>query len=179
MKRQELMWIFVCFALSLFTADVWASLVPDTGQTKCYNATVDIPCPSSGQPFYGQDAQYTSNPMSYTKLDGSGNALLDSAESWVMVKDNVTGLVWEMKNNKDGKPDYSNPHDADNIYTWYDSNPATNGGDPGTPGAGTCTEDFIKALNDANYGGNNDWRLPTIKELGYIVRIVGKVRFDQ
>ena len=169
MKRQELMWIFVCFALSLFTADVWASSVPDTGQTKCYNATVEIPCPSSGQPFYGQDAQYTSNPMSYTKLDGSGNALLDSAASWVMVKDNVTGLVWEMKNNKDGKPDYSNPHDADNIYTWYDSNPATNGGDPGTPGAGTCTEDFIKALNDANYGGNNDWRLPTIKELGYIV----------
>ena len=83
MKRQELMWIFVCFALSLFTADVWASSVPDTGQTKCYNATVEIPCPSSGQPFYGQDAQYTSNPMSYTKLDGSGNALLDSAASWV------------------------------------------------------------------------------------------------
>ena len=169
MKRQEIMWTFVCFALLLFTADVWASPVPDTSQTKCYNATVEIPCPSSGQPFYGQDAQYTINPMSYTKLDGSGKALLDSDTSWVMVKDNVTGLVWEMKNNKDGKPDYSNPHDADNTYTWYDSNPTTNGGNAGTPGADTDTEGFIKALNDANYGGYNDWRMPTISELAYIV----------
>ena len=154
----------------MFAGVAWAAPVPDTGQTKCYDVPGNvITCPSPGQALYGQDANYSIYPMSFTKLDGSGNALLDSAASWVMVKDNVTGLVWEMKNNKDGKPDYSNPHDADNIYTWYDSNPATNGGDPGTPGAGTCTEDFIKALNDANYGGNNDWRLPTIKELGYIV----------
>jgi len=33
MKRKELMWIFVCFALSIFTAVVWAAPVPDTGQT--------------------------------------------------------------------------------------------------------------------------------------------------
>jgi hypothetical protein len=74
-----------------------------------------------------------------------------------------------MKNSKDDKPDYNNPHDADNTYTWYDSNPATNGGNAGTPGTGTDTEDFIKALNDANYGGYNDWRMPTVKELAYIV----------
>ncbi len=60
---RKAMWIFVCFALYFFTADVWAALVPDTGQSKCYNATVEIPCPSSGQPFYGQDAQYNINPM--------------------------------------------------------------------------------------------------------------------
>jgi hypothetical protein len=107
--------------------------------------------------------------MSYTKLDGSGNTLLDSATSWIMVKDNVTGLVWEMKTNEDGVENYSDPHDADNTYTWYDSNPATNGGNAGTPGTGTDTEDFIKALNDARYGGYSDWRMPTIKELAYIV----------
>jgi hypothetical protein len=157
------------FIVLMVTAVAWAAPVPDTGQTKCYTNAVEIPCPSSGQPFYGQDANYNINPMSYTKLDGSGNALPDSATSWVTVKDNVTGLVWEMKTSKDGKRDYGNPRDADNTYTWYDSNPATNGGNAGTPGSGTDTEDFIKALNDARYGGYSDWRMPTIKELAYIV----------
>jgi len=159
--------ILVCFALLLFAAVSWAEPVPDTGLTKCSSPTVEIPCPSPGQPFYGQDANYTINPMSYTKLDGSGSDSVKS--SWVMVKDNVTGLIWEMKTNKDGKTDYNDPHDADNTYTWYDSNPATNGGYAGTPGDGTDTEDFIKALNDARFGGYSDWRLPTINELDSIV----------
>jgi len=157
------------FMILMFTVIAWAAPVPDTGQTKCYNATVEIPCPSSGQPFYGQDANYTINPPSYTKLDGSGNALPDSATSWTMVKDNVTGLIWEMKTNKDGVKNYTDPHDADNTYTWYDSNPATNGGNVGTPGDGTDTEDFIKALNDANYGGFSDWRMSTIDELSSLI----------
>jgi Protein of unknown function (DUF1566) len=160
-----------CFIILMFAVVALAAPVPDTGQSKCYNNTVEIPCPSPGQPFYGQDANYTINPMSYTKLDGSGNVLSGSATSWVMVKDNVTGLVWETKTNKDGVKNYNDPHDADNTYTWYDSNPATNGGNAGTPGTGTDTEDFIRALNDAHYGGYSDWRVPTIKELDYIISI--------
>jgi hypothetical protein len=125
-KRKELTGILGCFALLLFAAVAWAAPVPDTGQTKCYDTDGNvITCPSQGQSFYGQDANYSINPMSYTKLDGSGNALSDSATSWVTVKDNVTGLIWEMKNSKDGVKNYNNPHDADNTYTWYDSNPAT------------------------------------------------------
>ena len=166
--RKTLVSAFV-FIFLMVSAVAFAAPVPDTGVTKCYNATVEITCPSSGQPFYGQDAQYTIKPMSYTKLNGSGDTLRASATSWVMVKDNVNRLIWEMKTNKDGVKNYSNPHDADNTYTWYDSNPATNGGNEGKPGAGTDTEDFIKAWNDARYGGNNDWRLPTIKELDSIV----------
>jgi hypothetical protein len=168
-KRKELTGTLVCVALLLFAAVTWAVPVPDTGQTKCYNATVEIPCPSPGQPFYGQDANFSINPMSYTKLDGSGNALPVSATSWVMVRDNVTGLIWEVKTNKDGVPNHDDPHDADNMYSWYDSNPATNGGDPGISSNGTDTEDFINALNNAHFGGYSDWRLPTIKELAYIV----------
>jgi hypothetical protein len=101
--------------------------------------------------------------MSYTKLDGSGNALSGSATSWVMVKDNVTGLIWENKTN-DGTI-----HDKNKTFTWYDSNSATNGGYAGTPGDGTDTEDFIRALNSAHFGGYSDWRLPTINELDSIV----------
>ena len=58
-----------------------------------------------------------------------------------MVRDNVTGLFWEVKT------DDGSIHDKDNTYTWYDSNPATNGGNAGTAGEGTDTEDFIEALN--------------------------------
>jgi hypothetical protein len=151
------------FIILMVTAIAFAAPVPDTGQSKCYNATVEITCPSSGRPFYGQDANYSINHMSYTKLDGSGNTLSSSATSWVMVKDNVTGLVWENKT-VDGTI-----HDKNKTFTWYDSNPATNGGNAGTYNNGTNTENFIKALNDAHYGGYSDWRLPTIKELTYIV----------
>ncbi|MBF0259675.1 MAG: DUF1566 domain-containing protein, partial [Desulfamplus sp.] len=144
--------------------------VPDTGQTKCYDvAGAEISCPSQSQPFYGQDGNYSINQMSYTKLDSGGKDLPASATSWAMVRDNVTGLIWENKTNMDGRKDYNNPHDADNSYTWYDSNPATNSGSAGTKGAGDDTEDFITALNDSQFGGFSDWRLPTIKELGSII----------
>ena len=153
--------------LSVFA---FAGLVPDTGQTKCYDHLGnEITCPQPGEAFYGQDGNYTINPPSYTKLDAAGNDLADSAVSWVMVRDNVTGLIWEVKENKDGVKDYGNPHDAYNTYTWYDSNPETNGGDAGTPGDGTDTEDFLNALNSLNFGGFSDWRLPGREELRSIV----------
>jgi hypothetical protein len=66
-----------------FSFIVILSHLPDTGITKCYNNTSEITCPSPGQPFYGQDAQYTTNPMSFTD-NGDGT-----------VTDNVTGLVWQ------------------------------------------------------------------------------------
>jgi hypothetical protein len=58
--------------------------LPDTGQDQCYNNTVAIECPAPGQPFYGQDAQYVTNPMSFAvSPDG------------LTVTDNVTGLMWQ------------------------------------------------------------------------------------
>jgi len=137
--------------------------VPDTGQTKCYDNDSEIPCPRVGGDFHGQDGTYLINAPLYTKLDASGNDLPDTATSWVMVRDNVTGLIWEVKT------DDGSVHDKDNTYTWYDSNPTTNGGDPGTPGDGTDTEDFISALNTSQFGGLSDWRLPTIQEMTAIV----------
>ena len=50
---------------------------PDTGQTKCYDNDVEIPCPSPGQPFYGQDAQYQGPTRSY-----NGPRNLDSVLSY-------------------------------------------------------------------------------------------------
>ncbi len=170
MKRIESwepLWMFIFLMLGVAVSNVFAGAVPDTGVTKCYDNDGNvITCPSPGQRFYGQDANYTINPPSYTKLDANGNALPDSATSWAMVRDNVTGLIWEVKQNKDNIPNYSDPHDADNVYTWYDPS------DPLNVGAASDndTKDFLDALNSARFGGYNDWRLPTIKELAYLVR---------
>jgi len=126
--------------------------IPDTGQTKCYDADGNeiIPCPNPGEPFYGQDANYAPcNPHSYTKLDSNGNPLPDDAPwPWAMVRDNVTGLIWEVKTDDD-PPDI---HDKDNTYDWYDAQDV-----------------FIATINSQNFGGHNDWRLPTVKELSFII----------
>lgn len=127
--------------------------IPDTGQTKCYDSSGnEIDCAGTGQ-----DGEYSINEMSYTTLDGGS-----------MVQDNVTGLIWEVKTNKDGVKNYDDPHDADNTYTWYDPDPATNGGHAGTE-SDHDTKDFIDALNSANFGGYSDWRLPSREELRSIL----------
>ena len=146
------------FAFSGWFFDQW----PDTGQTNCYNESHEMfLCPEPGEPFNGQDAQFQGPINSYTKLAEGGIELPDTAtqtDGWIMTRDNITGLIWEIKTDDNGI------HDKDNAYTWCDTNPATNGGDEGTCGA-TDTEDFITALNDANFGGFSDWRLPDINAL--------------
>ena len=62
-----------------------------------------------------------------------------------MVRDNVTGLIWEVKTD-DGSID-----DRDDTYSWQDAQDV-----------------FITQLNSNNFGGYSDWRIPTIKELAYL-----------
>jgi len=133
----------LCLATTAFTGPI-----PDTGQTKCYNDTAEITCPAPGEDFYGQDAQYVNNPRSYTKLDAGGNDLPDTVASWAMVRDNVTGLIWEVKT------DDGSVHDRDNTYNWDDAQNV-----------------FIAELNSTSFGGYSDWRLPTIKELASITNL--------
>jgi hypothetical protein len=83
-KLSALVFYSVIIAVTLILPRmVFARPVPDTGQTKCYDNTQEIPCPNSDQPFYGQDAQYTNNPHSYTDLENG------------VIQDNVTGLMWQ------------------------------------------------------------------------------------
>ncbi len=57
--------------------------VVDTGQGKCYDNSAEVTCPTEGQSFYGQDAQYDGNTPDYTD-NGDGT-----------ITDNVTGLMWQ------------------------------------------------------------------------------------
>jgi len=143
--------------------------IPETGQDLCYDNAGEITCPDSGSAFNGQDGNYFINPPSYTKLDSSGAELPSDASSWAMVRDNVTGLIWEVKKSKDGQTDYADPHDADNYYTWFDNDSETNGGDVGTAGDLNDTKDFISSLNNERFGGFDDWRLPTVLEIASII----------
>ncbi len=148
-SRQKCFGSLIMLVLLVLLGGVFSpafAALKDTGQTKCYNDTVEIACPSQCQDFYGQDAQYTGTQPSYTKLDATGNALPFSATQWAMVKDNLTGLIWENKTT-DGSV-----HDSGKLYTWTEAQNV-----------------FIPQLNAANFGGHNDWRLPTLEELRSIL----------
>jgi hypothetical protein len=165
MKNRLLFGLVVLVMVGFGAVSGFSWPVPDTGQTKCYDDKgneID-PCPSPGEPFYGQDGNYKINPPSYRKISQNGQDLPDSASEWLMVRDNVTGLIWEVKT------DDGSIHDRDNVYTWCDSNPSTNGGAPGTPGDGTDTEDFLDGINLQAFGGYSDWRLPTPEEIQSIM----------
>ena len=56
----------------------------DTGQTACYGQTSAVSCPSAGQAFHGQDAQYTGFSASYTL-----------SQDTLTVLDNNTRLTWQ------------------------------------------------------------------------------------
>jgi hypothetical protein len=81
--------MLVCFLILLvFTAipglPLHAYTLPDTGQTKCYENTKEIPCPQPGEAFCGQDAQYQGPPMAYrdimTRSLATVNGLLSLAD---------------------------------------------------------------------------------------------------
>ena len=156
----------------------------DTGIDWCADFnTNNLDCPVSGWP--GQDGDFGRDALArdgqldkvgagaagfdFTKLDANGNDLPVTAMDWSCVRDNHTGLIWEVKTDDGGL------RDKDNTYSWYDPDSDTNGGDAGDQDFGSCvgsdcdTSSFADAVNARGLCGASDWRMPGFDELVSIV----------
>ena len=193
----------VCAACA--TAQTPTRPLNDTGQVTCYNATTATGTVSPATPapevpgFEGQDCTHgaamydargamnkvgasSTKGRDYTKIANDGSVLPASATlgpnatDWACTRDNVTGLIWEVK-----VDDPTHLRHSGHTYTWYDTNAAVNGGYAGTPdGIGcngtlaqcntTAFRNAVNALTGANrLCGASDWRLPTANELQSLV----------
>lgn len=130
--------------------------IPHTGQVECYDDEgKKIHALKRGKRFYGQDGTCKSNPMSFTKLREHGKEI-DRALTWDqglrMVRDNNTGLIWEIKS-----PVTADINFGRNKYNWDDA------------------REYIAQLNKRGFGGLDDWRLPNREELRSIADYSGCV----
>ncbi|MBB1077631.1 DUF1566 domain-containing protein, partial [Rhodoferax sp. 4810] len=152
-------------AAKTVTATFITAGLNDTGITKCSNVdTSNLDCSVTG--FPDQDAEHGSNSFNFTKLDASGNPLPATATNHVCVRDNVTGLIWEVKTDNT-IPDL---RDKDHTYTWYSTSAGgTASGTTNCYNSGRCdTEKFVADVNTAGLCGYFDWRMPAVKELAGI-----------
>ena len=120
----------------------------------------------------GRDFNTTTNSdddghagFSFTRLNSDGTNYTESGtysdKPWFCVLDNVTGLIWEVKDiTTDG-----DIRDTDTQYTWYSS--TDTGSSTGTAGDDTNfnTEELITKVNSLELCGQTNWRLPTASEL--------------
>jgi len=116
-------------------------------------------------------------PPSFSKIDAGGNQLPTDAVSWNCVRDNNTGLLWEVKTNDRGL------HSKWHTYTWFNPDERQNGGVEGREGEpdditcgspavvkeGCDTAKYVAAVNAAGWCGHKDWRLPSVDELASLV----------
>lgn len=191
--RSLIIRFFMLSALAL-AATAHAAPLNDTGIDYCGdNSTNTADCAAvsaDGGSHPRQDARYGRDAAAaagmpktggggkgfdFSKIANNGSvlpasaALGSGATEWACTRDNVTGLIWEVKTT-------TGLRSQSHTYTWYDSNPATNGGDVGTPSDGACfaagrcdTEKFAADVNAVGLCGAADWRMPTRNELVSIV----------
>lgn len=139
----RIFWVawLVVLLIALTNSGAFSFVLPDTGITTCFDSGGnEIICPQQGESYYGQDAHF--GPGSMTFQDNGDGTLTDTN----------TSLNWERKFNADGNPDVENFADADNLYTW------------------SQVQILVADMNaGSGYLGYNDWRLPSVEELDYLV----------
>ena len=143
----------------------------DTGVTECYDDSAVIDC--GGNDYPEQDADSGRDTIAldksgsgergfdFTKFDIFGDELPNSALVFNCVRDNFTGLVWEVKE-PSANPRFSTLRSVDNYYS-FDGSLAAEASCPDTTDCGVSK--YIDAVNDAGFCGGANWRLPTFMEL--------------
>lgn len=108
--------------------------------------------------------------MTRINQDGSVNDGSDFASKpWTCVRDNQSGLMWEVKKSEPGL------QHVNNTYSWYDPDERSNGGYAGKANGGVCngsdcdTDAYARAINAIKLCGLDDWYLPSRFELNTIV----------
>ncbi|WP_337879275.1 DUF1566 domain-containing protein [Rheinheimera sp.] len=182
-----------CTVTANFIADTYTSAgtrkLNDTGISLCASETqTSLPCPvpeAAGQDAeYGRDAQAAKQQLvkagageagfDFSKLGVNGETLPDDAAVWSCVRDNHTGLTWEVKTADGGL------RDQQHRYSWYQPDPEVNGGYAGKQNAGQCsgsscdTAAFVQQINQQGLCGHSDWRLPDRIELSSILYHAGQ-----
>lgn len=145
----------------------------DTGVVDCFDDTDIIACNSGDYPNQDADSGRDSvadaidkygageKTFDFTKFDVNGDELSNDALVFSCVRDNFTGLVWEVKTGN-ASPQFSALRSVENQYSLNDAlNPV------GTcPSAYICSvEQYMEAVNDQAFCGGANWRLPTYLEL--------------
>lgn len=117
-----------------------SSNLPDTRQDKCYNNSAEITCPSVGEDFFGQDAHYTTNSMSF-KDNGDGT-----------ITDNVTGLVWAKCTAGESILECGG---SVSTKKWQEAIDYCLNNNAGLPGTGWQLPNLFELLTIVDYGKNN------------------------
>ena len=109
----------------------------------------------------------------FTRLDLNGAELDDDALPWNCVRDNITGLVWQVKSPSEALDLQS----AGQRFTWFSE--GDNGGFEGAlnPSSESChiangncnTQAYTEAVNEQGLCGFFDWRIPSPDELMSLV----------
>ncbi len=101
----------------------------------------------------------------FTLLDAEGEEMSPGSAAADCLRDNVTGLVWELK-----KQNLSMRR-ADNRYSWYEPDATINGGEAGLLNGPDCaggvcnTFAYLSRLNQQSLCGLTQWRLPSVADL--------------
>lgn len=159
--------------------------LPDTGVIDCYDNSGEIPCGSDAFPRQDADGgrdsvvQYLrkigkgEKAFDFTKLDQFGDEVPDSSNEFSCIRDNVTGLIWELKEPVIAAPPASTLRAANNRYSFVNADTG-NGGESGeaAPALSSCPSAtdcglgaYLEEVNATVYCGGANWRLPTTEEL--------------